>query len=166
MASADHFPALLGTRERWATLAAVGLGVAGMFLLGVVFAVHTGDGRWLFLNLPFAIMLFGVGRYAPTGYRLAPDGVHVERRAGPKVIPYAAIRGADREPRPLRGVSVGASKGVFGHFGRFWNGALGFYRLYLTNRDGVVWLDTAGGWVGLSPERPDDFVARLRTRLR
>jgi len=29
----------------------------------------------------------------------------------------------------------------------------------------VVWLKTTRGWIALSPERPDDFVARLRARF-
>lgn len=164
-AGALDFAATLGTRERWATLAAVVLGVVVLFVVGVVFAAQSGEPLWLFLSLPFTVVLLLVGRYAPSGYRLAADGVHVLRRAGPRVIPYREIRGVDRAERPINGMSVAASAGVFGRFGRFWNPALGLYRLYLTNRDSVVWLDTRRGWVGLSPDRPDEFVERLRERL-
>jgi Bacterial PH domain len=139
------------------------VGVASV--LGVVLTVKTGDPRWLFLGLPFSLILFVVGRLAPTAYRLATDGIHVERRAGDKVFPYRAIRDADRQERPVNGLSVTASKGVFGRFGRFWNARLGFYRLYLSNTNGVVWLHTDSGLVGLSPDRPDEFLARLRGRL-
>lgn len=62
-------------------------------------------------------------------------------------------------------MSAFASRGLFGHFGRFWNASLGHYRLYVTNPEAVVWLTTDGGWVGLSPDRPDEFVRRLRERL-
>jgi len=164
-ASPDHFGATLGERERWSTIAAVGIGVVGVSILGVISAVRSGNPRWLFLSLPFTLMLFVVGRYAPTGYRLGPDGVHVERRAGPRVIPYRAIRSADRVARPLAGISLTASKGVFGRFGRFWNMTLGFYRLYLTNRETVVWLETTDGWMALSPDRPDEFLTRVRARI-
>jgi hypothetical protein len=134
-------------------------------LVGVLFAAKTGDLRWLFVALPFALLLLAVARLAPTGYRLAADGVHVERRAGPKVIRYAVIRGVDREARPLAGLSVTASKGVFGRFGRFWNSTLGFYRLYVTDAERVVWLRTTEGWIGLSPEPADAFVTALRSRI-
>lgn len=117
----------------------------------------------MFVPLPFAIILFWAGRYAPNGYRLAADGVHVERKAGAKVIPYRRIRAADREPRRLQGISVTASKGIFGRFGRFWNPSLGLYTLYLSNTDDVVWLSTDQGMVGVSPDRPDEFVQRLRS---
>ena len=136
-----------------------------MSVLGVVFTVRTGHPHWLFIGLPFSLFLLVVGRYAPSGYRLAGDGVHVERRAGPIVIPYRVIRAVDREPRSTKGFNVLGSRGVFGHFGRFWNTTLGFYRLYLSNRDDVVWLATQDGWIGLSPDRPDDFAARVRGRL-
>jgi hypothetical protein len=161
----DVFPATLGSRERWSTVAAVALGVVGLSVAGVVLTVATADGRWLFLGLPFGLMLLVIGRYAPTGYRLAADGVHVERRAAPAVIPYRSIRAVDRLPRRVAGISMTGSKGVFGHFGRFWNTQLGFYRLYLTNRDDVVWLETTDGLVALSPDRADEFVDRVRARL-
>jgi hypothetical protein len=163
--SPDHFGATLGNSERWSSIAAVILGVAGMFVLGIVIAVRSGDPRWLFLSLPLTLMLFVTGRYAPTGYVLASDGVHVLRRAGPRRIPYRSIKGADRMPRPLRGMSIFGSRGVFGVFGMFWSTRLGFYRLFLTNRTGVVWLLTTDGLVGLSPDRPDEFLARLRPRI-
>ena len=139
--------------------------MVGFSILGVFFAVKTGNPRWMFLSLPFAVILFVIGRYAPQGYRLAADGVHVERRAVPRVIPYRTIRSADRVARPLAGISVTASKGLFGRFGRFWNSTLGSYRLFLTNRDTVVWLQTTTGLIGISPDRPDEFVALLRTRI-
>ena len=140
--------------------------VGGTTVLGLVMTVRTHDLRWLVLSLPFSIMLMIAARYAPTGYQLAPDGVHVERKAGPKVIAYRDIRAVDRVPRPVRGLSLGGSNGLFGRFGRFWNPRVGFYRLFLSNTATVVWLTTADGMVGLSPDRPDEFVERLGARTR
>jgi hypothetical protein len=136
-----------------------------MTILGIVFTVRSGDPRWLFAGLPFTLVLFVAGRFAPTGYRLAGDGVQIERKARAKVIPYRKIRGVDREERRVNGISAMGSKGVFGRFGRFWNPSLGIYQLYLSNRENVVWLATDDGLVGLSPDRPDEFVERLRGRL-
>jgi Bacterial PH domain len=136
-----------------------------MTLLGLVATVQSGDPRWLFMSLPCSLILFVVGRFAPTGYRFGARGVHVERRVGDRVIPYHAIRDADRLERPIRGISLAASKGVFGRFGRFWNPRLGFYRLYVSDARSVVWLQTDGGLVGLSPDRPDEFLTRLRAHL-
>ncbi len=139
--------------------------MVGLSLLAVGLAIKQGEPRWLFLGLPFTLALAVMARYAPSGYRLAADGVHVERRARPAVIPYRTIRTVDRAPRQLAGISLLGSRGIFGRFGTFWNPRLGFYRLYLTNRTSIVWLATSTGWVGLSPDRPDEFVERLRQRL-
>lgn len=152
--------------ERTKTLAGVVVAIGGMTLLGVVFTVQTADLRWLFLGLPFTLLLFLMARFAPTGYRLTADGVRVVRRGVPdKVLPYARIRGVDRVPRVLAGLTLTGSKGVFGRFGTFWSPRLGVYRLYMGNTDNVVWLDTADGLVGLAPDAPDEFVARLQERL-
>jgi PH (Pleckstrin Homology) domain-containing protein len=136
--------------------------VGALSVFGIVWAMRTGDPRWIFLSLPFMLMLFVMGRFAPTGYRLASDGIRVERRTGSVLIPYRRIKAVDRAPRPVAGMSLFGSQGVFGRFGTFWNMRLGFYRLYLTNRDAVVWLATETGWVGLSPDRPDEFTTRLQ----
>jgi Bacterial PH domain len=141
------------------------VGIVGTTVLGAILTARSGDLRWLFLSLPLAILLLVVGRFAPMGYRLAANGVHIERRAGARIIAYGSIRNVDRDARPLNGLAVLGSKGVFGRFGRFWNRRLGFYRLHVTDSEGVVWLSTDDGWVGLSPARPAEFVERLRSRL-
>ena len=139
--------------------------VGGTLVLGLVMTVRSADLRWLFLSPPCAVMLWIAARLAPTGYRLAPDGLHVERRAGRKLIRYRDIRAVDRIPRAVGGLTMGGSNGLFGRFGSFWNPRLGFYRLFLSNTDAVVWLSTARGLVGLSPERPDEFCLRLSQRM-
>jgi hypothetical protein len=139
--------------------------IGGTTVFGLVMMIRTHDFRWLVLSLPFSIMLLLAARYAPHGYRLAADGIHVERKAGPKVIRYRDIRGVDRTPRSVKGMSFGGSNGIFGRFGRFWNPRIGFYRLFLSNTNSVVWLSTTDGLVALSPDRPDEFQARLDARL-
>jgi hypothetical protein len=141
------------------------LGIGGSAILGVVLTAKSGDLRWLFVSLPLAFFLLLMGRFAPLGYRLASDGVHIDRKAGTRVVLYGAIRGVDREARPLKGLSLFGSNGVFGRFGHFWNPRLGFYRLHVTNANDVVWLATDRGWIGLSPSPAAEFVERLRSRL-
>ena len=161
----ELFPATLGLRERWSTVAAVVLSVGVLSVVGFVFAMQRGDPRWMALGLPFTLMIFALSLFAPTGYRVTADGIRVERRAGAVTIAYAKIRGVDRMPRPVAGITMFGSQGVFGRFGSFWNMRLGFYRLFLTNRASVVWLATENGWVGLSPDRPDEFVEQIEAHL-
>ena len=155
----------LGTRERLSTLAAIILTVGGTTLFGLVMMIHTQDFRWLVLSLPFLIILLVASRFAPSGYRLAADGVHIERKVGPKVLPYRDILAVDRERRSLKGLTFAGSNGLFGRFGRFWNPRLGLYRLFLSNTSSVVWLKTSAGWVAVSPDRPDEFAAGVQARL-
>jgi PH (Pleckstrin Homology) domain-containing protein len=125
-----------------------------------------GNPEWLFIGLPFLGIFWATMQYAPRAYRLAPDGVRIERRAGDIVVPYEAIVAVDRERRGLTGFGAG-SKGFLGwfSFGRAWRPSLGRYRLALTNRRDVVWLRTTSGWIAVSPDPPDAFVDRLRARL-
>ena len=139
--------------------------IGGSLAFGFFATIRTRDIEWMFLSLPFIFMLWIAYRYAPTGYRLAADGIHVERRAGAKLIPYRDIRGVDRTDRSVKGLTFGGSNGLFGRFGSFWSPRLGFYRLFLSNTDTVVWLVTTRGWVGLSPERPDEFCAQLGSQI-
>jgi hypothetical protein len=139
--------------------------VVGLSIAGVLATVKTGEPPWLFLSMPFTVMVFFAARFAPAGYRLDGDGLHVERKAGDRVIPYRAILAVDRDVRQYKGVSLLASKGIFGYFGRFWNSTLGFYRLFVTDTEAIVWLRTTDGLVGVSPDRPDEFVERLGAKL-
>jgi hypothetical protein len=133
--------------------------------LGVLLTARSGEFLWLFLSVPVTLALLVMARFAPAGYWLGPEGVVVERKVRAKVILYRDIRSVDRLPRPITGISMTASNGIFGRFGHFWNTSLGFYRLFLTDRDNIVWLETNRGWTGLSPDRPDEFVTRLRGKI-
>ena len=139
--------------------------VGGFMAGGAVMTARTSEITWLFLGLPALLFLLVVSRLAPTGYYLAADGVHVERKAGAKVIPYAQIVAVDRVVRPSSGLTATGSNGLFGRFGRFWSPRLGLYRLYLSNAENVVWMQTTHGLVGISPDRPDEFLERLTARL-
>ncbi|HEY3066861.1 MAG TPA: PH domain-containing protein [Methylomirabilota bacterium] len=118
------------------------------------------------IGAPLALGFYLTARYAPRGYLLGVDGLHVERRASDLVVPYHTIRGVDRTKRAFVGLGAG-SKGFLGDFtfGRAWRPGLGRYRLCLTNRQNAVWLQTSGGWIAVSPDRADEFVARLSARL-
>ncbi|PYN91714.1 MAG: hypothetical protein DMD91_33695 [Candidatus Rokuibacteriota bacterium] len=73
-------------------------------------------------------------------------------------------RAVSRHPRRRSRTTVPRFLGRF-TFGRGWRPGLGAYRILITNSFDVVWLQTTRGWVALSPERPEEFVARLRTRI-
>lgn len=134
---------------------------------GLALATANEQAAWLLLPLPFLLIFAATARLAPRAYRLAADGVHVERWGAADVrVPYRVIRRVDRERRSLLGLGAG-SNGFLGRFtfGRAWRPGFGRYRLLLSDARAAVWVDTGEGWVAISPDRPDAFVAGLRARL-
>lgn len=103
--------------------------------------------------------------YSPLGYSVGPEGVRIHRLRGPVLVPLAAIRGARRAaPDELGGIRTFGSGGLFGFFGRFWSRRFGHYRAYVTHRHNLVVVEAERVYL-LSPERPDDFLHRLREWL-
>jgi hypothetical protein len=154
-------------RERILTVVGIVAGIGVPAAVGVALATASGQFWWLVLPLPFVAIFGATARLAPKAYRLASDGLHVERRgAAPVRIAYRLIRSVDRQRRHLLGLGAG-SNGFLGRFtfGRAWRPGLGRYRLLLSDARAAVWIDTSEGWVVVSPERADAFVAGLRARL-
>jgi len=160
------FPAVLGTRQRIiAGVLGLGLGFGGPFLLSVALVATSGDPSLLMLPLPFLGGLWVIQGLAPSGFTLEATGVRLERRWLSRRLPYAAILGCDREPRAVGGLLALGVNGLFGARGWRWNPRTGWHYLAITNTRDLVWLETSRGLVVISPSAPDEFVARLRTRL-
>ncbi len=161
-----HFPATLGRRQRLlAGVLGIGLGFGGPFLLSVALVATTGDPSALILPLPFLGALWAIQGLAPSGYTLEEHGVRLERRWLRRLIPYDYILGCDRQPRPIGGLLAAGVNGLFGSHGPRWNPRTGWHYLAITNTDDLVFLETRGGFVVLSPSRPDEFMAALSARL-
>jgi hypothetical protein len=161
-----HFPASLGRRQRLvAGVLGVGLGFVVPFLLSVALVAATGDPSALILPLPFLGALWVIQGLAPSGYTLEEGGVRIERRWLRRLIPYDRIGACDRRRRPIGGLLAVGINGLFGSYGPRWNPRTGWHYLAITNTDDLVFLETAGGVVVLSPTDPDEFVRALTARL-
>lgn len=161
-----HFPAVLGRKQRLvAGVIGIGLGFGGPFFLSVALVASSGDASLLILPLPFLGALWMIQGLAPSGYTLTEDGLRLERRWAPRLIPYDRITGCDREPRPIGGLLAAGFNGLFGSHGPRWNPRTGWHYLFITNTDGLVFVHTRGGLVVLSPSRPDEFVTALNAEL-
>ena len=101
-----HFAASLGVRQRLiAGVVGIGLGFGAPFILSVVLVATSGDASLLILPLPFLGALWAIQGLAPSGYTLEAGGVRLERRWMSRLLPYAAIRAVDRQPRRSAGCS-------------------------------------------------------------
>jgi Bacterial PH domain len=161
-----YFPATLGRKQRLvAGVLGIGLGFGVPFLLSVAMVATSGEMSLLILPLPFLGALWVIQGLAPSGYTLEEDGVRLERRWARRLIPYDRIVRSDREPRPIGGLLAAGVNGLFGSHGPRWNPRTGWHYLAITNTTDLVFLQTPGGLVVLSPSRPDEFLAALRARL-
>ena len=161
-----HFPASLGRKQRLiAGVIGIGLGFGGPFLLSVAMVAASGELSLLILPLPFLGALWTIQGLAPSGYTLEEDGVRIERRWLRRLIPYDRIVGCDRQPRSIGGLLAAGVNNLFGSHGPRWNPRIGWHYLAIANTDDLVFLETRGGFVVLSPTDPDAFVRALRARL-
>jgi len=160
------FPAVLGTRQRLiAGVLGVGLGFGAPFLLSVALVASSGDPSLLILPLPFLGALWMAQGLAPAGYGLEPEGLRLERRWLARLVPYSAIQGCDRQPRPIGGLGAVGLNALFGPHGWRWNPWTGWHYLAIANTRDLVYVQTAAGLVVISPAQPDDLIRELRARL-
>lgn len=161
-----HFPATLGRKQRFvAGVLGIGLGFGVPFLLSVAMVATSGEMSLLILPLPFLGALWVIQGLAPGGYTLEDDGLRLDRRWAPRLILYDRIVRCDRQPRPIGGLLAAGVNGLFGSHGSRWNSRTGWHYLAITNTDDLVFLETRGGLVVISPDRPDEFVSALHARL-
>jgi hypothetical protein len=161
-----HFPASLGRRQRLvAGIVGIGLGFGLPFLLSVAMVAASGELSLLIMPLPFLGALWVIQGLAPTGYTLEDEGVRIERRWSRRLIRYDGILGGDRRRRPIGGLLAAGFNNLFGSHGARWNSRSGWHYLAVTDPDRLVFLETLGGLVVLSPNDPDGFLSALRARL-
>jgi hypothetical protein len=161
-----HFPAPLGRKQRLiAGVLGIGLGFGVPFLLSVAMVAVSGEMSLLILPLPFLGALWVIHGLAPSGYTLEEHGVRLERRWNPRLIPYESIVRCNRVRRPIGGLLAAGVNGLFGSHGPRWNPRTGWHYLAITNTDDLVFLETRGGLVVVSPSKPDEFVSALQARL-
>jgi len=166
VAQEHSYAAVLGTRQRLvAGILGIGVGIGVPFALSVVFLAQTGDPEFLIFPLPFLGAIWFAQGLAPAGYTLGDDALVIERRWMPRAIPYGAIRGVDRRPRPIGGALSLGFNSLFGSHGTRWNRRTGFHYLAIANTRDLVYLETPRGLVVLSPDQPDAFVAELHRRV-
>jgi Bacterial PH domain len=162
---AGHFHASLGRRQRLIAGVAIAIGFGGPFLFSVVLVATSGEMSLLILPLPFLGGLWVLQGLAPSGYTLEPTGLRLERRWMSRLLPYPAVLGCDRRRRAIGGLLALGLNGLFGSHGWRWNWRTGWHYLAITNTDHLVFLETAGGLVVISPSQPDAFAAELGRRL-
>lgn len=99
---------------------------------------------------------------APRSYSLEGATLIVHRPFGNKTITLEKDLMVQPDPEAGKGaVKVAGNGGLFGYYGSFRSGRLGFFRAYATNwKHGVV-VKTGGKTYVVTPDEPEHFVSRI-----
>jgi len=133
---------LLYTVVRLAPIAIAGLGMFGL-----------SAATWLVMR--------------PTAFEIEPAGLTAVFPLRRQFVPGAAITGARIIDRAALRAEIGLPVrigvgGLFGTFGWLWTTRRGMVTCLISRTDGMVWIERRGaGPLLITPERPQDFVARL-----
>jgi hypothetical protein len=104
--------------------------------------------------------------YAPRAYLVSRQEVVIQRPLQPIAIPLADIKDVRTvAPGEFQGtLRTFGSDGLFARIGHFHSPALGNFRMYATDTDKAVLIDTAERFV-LTPSDPARFAAEVRARM-
>lgn len=115
------------------------------------------DGWALVIFLATAGLLLGTWGTSPTGYRVDPGRLVVERPFGEIVYPLAGL--AEVKPFERWGLTVRVGNGgLFGITGWFWNRTLGWFRVHGRRARGPVSLRWPDRTVVVMPDDPARFI--------
>lgn len=159
--------------QQWDYAAPWGTGVeiitvGGMVLLTGIplfnfFAVPRSHPVWsLGLLLPLSILI-GSAVCVIRGYELTADSVMVKRLGWRSRIDLTSLVSAETDPKAMaRSLRTFGNGGLFCFAGRFRNRHLGPYRAFAMDPKRSVVLRFPDRTVVVTPDRPDEFVARIR----
>jgi Bacterial PH domain len=102
------------------------------------------------------------------GYTLTEDAIIVQRGLRETRLPLAGLRSVTADLDAMRGwrLFLLGNEGFFAIVGRFWNGRLGWYRAFATDRSRAVVLRYADRTVVITPHDPQQFIMRAGTFIR
>jgi len=104
--------------------------------------------------------------FTPKGFRLAFQGLEIERLRNTILILYNQISTVQRGKWTWKAARLGGSGGLYGYLGFYHVFGIGKVWMYVTNRHKMVLLETKKGVkYAFSPDDPEDFVFQLQRRL-
>ena len=155
----------------WATSRKVVAGVSAVFLLGMAalgaFGGRLEDPTWMLgmIVLPLALLLT-TSPFTIRGYVLTEDAIFIQRLGWKTRCDLEGLISAEAEPEAMctsiRALGKGGQCCCPGAFGDRRSGS---YRTFATDPKRAVVLKFPNRTVVLTPDRPEDFVAKV-TELR
>lgn len=163
------FSATLGTIERIVTYAVgFGVGIGVPLVLAIIFYLVFSTPIPLLLPIPFGLGLYFANLFAPRGYMVTSDSIHILRKIGPKdCISINQITWIIFPATSPPGFTVGifCIGGIYGTFGQYWNKVWGLFEMYVTdNSNRVELLIDNKVHIIISPDDPNGFISEINNR--
>ena len=141
------------------------LAVVIVLMLGLMVAIPVTIVRVLFAALAGGIFVIPAlsYRFAPTGYRVEPNRLIIERPTGPLTFPLDEPVEAWQQERLGMTIRTGGNGGLFGAYGSFRNKELGSFRVYARCARHYVVVRTPTMTIVVGPEHPEQFIRDVTT---
>ena len=113
--------------------------------------------------LPFLILVLSA-LFTVRGYSLTGDALFIHRLLWRTGVPLGGLKSVAFDPSALRrSIKTFGNGGLFSFTGYFRSTELGSFRAFMTDRSRAVVLRFTDSVIVVSPDRPEDFVAAVRS---
>lgn len=164
MESRDQYSAPMGGNLRFLT----GLCLVLVILVAgasVGFYLLVESASWWILLIPPLLFasLAAAALFAVRGYEIESDVLLVRRPGRRTRVPLDGLESADADREAVRrSIRIFGLGGFLANVGYFRSSRLGGFTAYLTDSSRAVILRFPDRTVAVSPDRPEEFVARIR----
>ncbi len=139
------------------TLLCVGASVGTPLMLGKLVTPSITAASWLPL-----VVIVGCLPFVVRSYTITEDAILIRRLFWDTRLERVGLKSAEIQPDAMkRSIRTCGNGGGYSITGWYWSKSLGFYRAYVTDLKRTVVLRYSMRTVVLSPDEPEDFVARL-----
>ena len=123
--------------------------------------ITTGVVEFLLLGTMLFAWLF-----APRSYSIDNTTLIIHRIIRDKEIPLSSLKSITYFPEVKKGITIRTfgNGGLFGYFGRFYNDAVGNFRMYSSKGSDFYILDLSDQKIGISPDNKA-LIEMLQSRI-
>jgi Bacterial PH domain len=129
---------------------------------GFFISPENGQDIFKYAAIPLIIVFVIVYLLRPNNYSISSDKLLIHRIFKDVVIDRNSIQSVQEidESKVENSIRTFGVGGLFGNFGKFWNGKLGNMTWYVTRKNNFVLVETKDQKkIILTPDKPEEFVA-------
>jgi hypothetical protein len=151
----------------WGRSLKVMTGLSVLILVGIsaigAFAGPHNSLIWIFGMIAMPLSMLSIAAlFTIRGYVLTMNALLIQRLLWSSRVGLSDLQSAEADPEAMSGsIRTFGNGGMFCFAGTFSNNRLGSYRAFATDPKRSVMLKFSDRTVVVTPDRPDDFVARI-----